>query len=154
MNIKELKEIELIGIALPHKTTNENGQSARDCSELWLQFNESKIVDAVPGKLDPSVFAVYHDFDSDSTGPYAFFLGCRVEPGTEAPEGMQKLFIPQDTFWRFGVKGKIPDCIVQGWKDIWSSGIPRAYRMDFELYDGRSRDWLNAEIDIYLSVNV
>jgi len=47
--------------------------------------------------------------------------------------------------------GKMPDCVANTWKEIWNSGIPRAYQTDFEVYDERSRDWNNAVVDVYVS---
>jgi predicted transcriptional regulator YdeE len=63
-----------------------------------------------------------------------------------------------NTFWRGGTyqkiiaKGKIPYCITDAWNDIWNSDIERAYKTDFEVYDARSKDWSNGEVDIYVSV--
>jgi predicted transcriptional regulator YdeE len=46
----------------------------------------------------------------------------------------------------------MPDCVINAWKDVWVSSIPRSYKMDFEVYDERSKDWNNAEVEVYLSV--
>ena len=46
----------------------------------------------------------------------------------------------------------MPDCVINAWKEIWGSNIPRSYKMDFEVYDERSKDWGNAEVEVYLSV--
>jgi predicted transcriptional regulator YdeE len=46
----------------------------------------------------------------------------------------------------------MPGCMVDKWREIWNSDIPRAYKFDFEIYDERSQDWSDAEVDIYLSV--
>ncbi len=45
----------------------------------------------------------------------------------------------------------MPDCIIHSWKEIRASDINRSYRFDFEIYDERSHNWEQAEIDIYLS---
>ena len=46
----------------------------------------------------------------------------------------------------------MPDCIVNAWRNIWTAKLDRAYNYDFEIYDERSKDWNNAEADIFLSV--
>ena len=47
----------------------------------------------------------------------------------------------------------MPGCVIDAWKGVWISNIPRSYKMDFEIYDERSQDWSNAEVEIYLSIN-
>jgi predicted transcriptional regulator YdeE len=49
-------------------------------------------------------------------------------------------------------KGKIPDCIANARKKIWTSNIPRKYQRDFKVYDERSKNWNDAEVDVYLSI--
>jgi predicted transcriptional regulator YdeE len=46
----------------------------------------------------------------------------------------------------------MPDCVANAWKEIWSSGMPRAYQVDFEVYDEKSGDRNNAEVDIFISI--
>jgi len=64
---------------------------------------------------------------------------------------LDRLTIPKREFNKITAKGKMPHCIINAWKKIWTSGIQRAYNVDFEVYDERSQDWSDAEIDIYLS---
>lgn len=46
----------------------------------------------------------------------------------------------------------MPACIGKAWQEIWNSDIKRAYQADFEVYDERSADWNDAEVDIYISI--
>jgi len=46
----------------------------------------------------------------------------------------------------------MPECVINTWKEVWVSNIPRAYKIDFEVYDERSKDWNNAELEVYLSI--
>jgi predicted transcriptional regulator YdeE len=149
----ELKEFKLTGIGLGEKTTNENGQAGIDCGNLWQKFEEGDYVNKIPGKLSDEVFAVYHDYDGDYTQPYSYFIGCQVQTDTEIPEGMDSLIIPAAIYQQITVKGKIPDCIISVWKELWnSSDTNRAYQSDFEVYDERSKGWIDAEVDIFISV--
>ena len=149
----ELPEINLIGISLGTKTTNENGQSAIDCGSLWQKFEAGDYANQIPGKLSNEIFAVYHEYEGDYTKPFSYFIGCKVKPDAEAPAGMENLLIPGGIYQKITAKGKMPDCIANAWKEIWSSDISRAYQADFEVYDERSKDWSNAEVDIFISVN-
>lgn len=152
MNKTELEEITLIGLSLQRKTTNANGQSAIDCGNLWQEFEKENYAERIPGKLSDEVLAVYHQYEGDYTKPYSYFIGCKVKTGSEVPHGLDSLIIPKGTYQKIKAKGKMPDCVANAWKEIWSSDIPRAYRADFEVYDERSRDWNNAEVEIFLSI--
>jgi predicted transcriptional regulator YdeE len=150
----ELEEFKLIGISLGKKTTNENGQAGIDCGNMWQKFESGDYTNKISGKIGDEVFAVYYDYDGDYTKPYSYFIGCKVTPGTEVPEGMDSLVITAATYKQITAKGKIPDCIINVWQTIWNTpDFNRAYRADFEVYDIRSKDWANAEVDVFLSVN-
>ena len=147
-----LPEIELIGLSLRGKTTNENQQSSIDCGKLWTRFEKEQVAEKIEGKLNNRIFAVYHDFDSDHHGHFSYFIGCEVALGAEIREHMERLIIPAGTFIKKTATGKIPDCIADAWKEIWDSHLQRTYRYDFEVYDERSRDWYSGEVDILVSI--
>lgn len=149
----ELEAFKLIGIALEKKTINENGQAGIDCGSLWQKFEKGDYTNKIPGKLSDEIFAVYHQYDGDYTKPYAYFIGCKVSAETKLPKGMDSLMISPGIYQQITAKGKIPDCIINVWQTIWSADINRAYQADFEVYDARSKDWNNAEVDVFLSVN-
>ena len=152
MNKVELEAITLIGLSLKTKTTNANGQSGIDCGNLWQEFEKENYADKIPGKLSNEILAVYHQYEGDHTKPFCYFIGCKVKITSQIPQGLESLVIRKGAYQKIIAKGKMPDCIANAWKEIWSSDIPRAYQADFEVYDERSRDWSNAEVDIFLSV--
>lgn len=43
-------------------------------------------------------------------------------------------------------------CITEAWEKIWNSEIQRKFGFDFEVYDERSQDWSDAEVDLFISV--
>ncbi len=152
MTKTKFENTRLIGIALPGKTTNQNGQSNIDCGKLWQTFEAGSYFNKIPGKTGNSIYAVYHDYDGDHTQPFSYFIGCPVEADTEVPEGLSELNIPAGEFEKKVAKGPMPACLGQAWQKIWKSEIPRAYTADFEVYDDRSADWNDAEVDIFISV--
>lgn len=145
--------IHLMGLALDKKTHNTNGQSAIDCGNLWQEFEKRKISSQIPNPLDGEIFAVYYNYEGDHTKPYSYFIGCKVQQDTEAPEGLDCLTIPESTYQRIEAKGKMPDCVAAAWMNIWNADLPRAYQYDFEVYDDRSRDWQQVVVDIFLSTD-
>jgi len=152
MNTIQLDEIKLVGLALEAKTTNINEQSSIDCGNLWQKFEKGKYAEIIPNKLTDEIFAVYHQYEGDYTNPFSYFIGCKVKADTEAPLGLETLTIAKGTYQKIDAKGKMPDCVINAWKEIWVSNIPRSYKMDFEVYDERSKDWSNAEVEVYLSL--
>ena len=152
MNTVAIDEINLTGLALENKTTNANGQSHTDCENLWHTFDKGGYADKVVDRISDEIFGVYFDYESDSNGPFNYFIGCKVKPGATVPQGMDTLTIPAGQYHKIVATGKMPDCVVEAWKKVWVSDIVRTYKIDFEVYDERSKDWGNAEVDVYLSV--
>ncbi len=147
-----LPEIHLIGISLEQKTTNQNNQSTRDIGELWQKFVDENVLYRVTDRLSNDIYAVYYDFEGDHARRFSYFVGAKVEPATLPPKGLQSLKIPVQKYQKFLAKGKMPMCIGETWREIWKSGIKRAFGFDFEVLDERSHNWQNAELDIFVSV--
>lgn len=143
----------LIGIELPQKTTNKDGQSGTDCGNLWQQFEKEQVFSRIEGRENDKVYAVYHNYEGDYMQPFSYFIGCKVSIDAVVPEGLSELHIPKGTYAEFTAKGVMPVCIADAWKTIWASDIQRAYSYDFEVYDERSADWNNAEVDLFISVH-
>jgi len=152
MTKTEIPAFTLTGLTLKTKTSNANNQSAIDCGTLWQQFEKGNYADKIPGKSDNDIIAVYHSYEGDHTQPYSYFIGCRVAPASEVPDGMDSLTIEKASYQQFIAKGKMPDCVADAWRQIWQTDINRAYTADFEVYDERSKDWNNAVVDIFIGV--
>lgn len=150
-----LEQIHLIGLQLPSKTTNENGQSGIDCGKLWQKFEDEHYMDRIPNKRTDDVIAAYHQYEGDYTQPFSYFVGCEVQPGTDVPEQMDQLVIPAQTYTRFFARGPMPDCMADTWSKIWKqeNQLNRTYTIDFERYGPKSRDWSNAEVEIFIAVD-
>jgi predicted transcriptional regulator YdeE len=147
------EKFRLMGIKLDRRTSNANGQASIDCGELWRRFIEQGIAQKIPDKISDALYAVYYDYESDEKGHYSYFIGCRVPDHTALQEGLDELIIPQQSYTKITASGPVPACIAEAWVGIWSKDLNRKFGYDFEVYDERSRDWNNGEIDIYLSVN-
>ncbi len=142
----------LVGLKLEGKTTNENNQSNKDCGNLWQKFEKDKIFELIPNKLSNEIYAVYFDYEKDETKPFSYFIGCKIDENAYVPENLTSLDIPSQNYIKVRAKGMMPHCITEAWQKIWSSEIERKFGFDFEVYDERSNDWNNAEVDIYVSV--
>ena len=65
---------------------------------------------------------------------------------------MEELLVPAQTYQQFQAKGVMPDCITEAWKAIWNTDMAREFGYDFEVYGKKSRDWSDAEVDIFISI--
>ena len=148
----ELKEMKLVGLSLTTKTSNTNGQSTIDCENLWHEFMKQKYMDIIPNKINNEIIGAYHEYEGDSNHPFSYFIGCKVNDYDNVPKGLYTLTIPAGKFVKIETKGKMPDCVTDAWKQVWVSNLPRTYQIDFEVYDERSKNWDDAQVDVYISV--
>ena len=150
--MERISGFRLLGLSLKDKTSNEQGQSSIDCGNLWQKFEQEKYFDKIPGKVSGDIYAVYHGYEGDYTSPFSYFIGCMVETDLKIIDSLDILVVPEGKYQIFRANGKMPDCVARTWGQIWSSDISRAYQTDFEIYGEKSKDWNNAEIDIFISV--
>lgn len=148
MNANISKPIELVGLKLSERTTNSNGKSSEDCGALWQKF-EQEVASKIKGRLSDKVFAVYYDYDPNDPAAFRYFVGS--EAPTDPNPKLDHLIIPPGNYQKVVAKGKMPQCMSDAWKEIWKKGLNRQYTIDFEVYDERSKDWSNAEVDIFIS---
>lgn len=145
------EELLLIGLQLNQKTSNRGGLSGKDYGDLWQKFELENYAEKITQKLSDEIYAVYHDYDTDDTDTFAYFIGCRVNANETIPEGMSQLIIPATTCYRVTAKGKMTACVTEAWQSIKDAELSRTYQYDYEVYDERSKDWSDAELDIYVS---
>lgn len=116
--------------------TRASNADPSNIGTLWQTFGQRA------GELDSQAapHAVYHDYESDHTGPYSLLVGLPVEDGVELPDGWVTVDIPGATYDVFDVpEGPMPDMLIQTWQRIWAhfdGGSPteRTHTFDFERY--------------------
>jgi predicted transcriptional regulator YdeE len=154
----DLKKFTIIGISA--RTSNAQEAAASGViAKQWDRFYKEGILDKVPNKADPAVYAVYTDYASDRNGDYTYIIGAKVSDASAVPPGMVAKTVSAG---RYAVvtseRGPIPKVIVEAWQQIWGLedraqlGGKRAYKTDFEVYDLRARDPQDSQIDIYVGV--
>ncbi len=151
MNNQTVQKFHIIGISV--RTTNENGQATQDIPALWNRFMTEEIAKQIPNKIDNSVYCIYTEYEKDYTKPYTTILGCKAENLDTIPNGMVGKTIKEATYTKYTAKGNILQGLVfNEWTKIWNSDLDRAYTADFEVYDERIQNPVNAEIDIFVAV--
>ncbi len=57
------------------RTTNQNGQAAKDIGELWGRFMADNVQEKIEDRITDSIYCHYTHYESENTGPYTDFLG-------------------------------------------------------------------------------
>lgn len=108
--------LKIIGIAV--RTTNKDGQSARDIGELWGQFYSQNLLETIPNKLSNDIYSIYTDYKSDFTDEYTTLIGLQVSSLDTIPSGLIGRQFPTETFEVFTAKGEMPQAVMNIWLDI------------------------------------
>ncbi len=151
MNTQQLAAFTIIGIAV--RTTNQNGQMGIDIPALWGRFMSEGIAAKIPNKIDDAIYSVYTEYEKDHTLPYTTIIGCKVANLTQIPDGMVGHTIAEAKYQKFVAVGNLMEgAVYNEWTKIWNTDLPRTYTSDFEIYNERSQDPVNAAVDIFIAV--
>lgn len=147
----KIEPFKIIGIAV--RTTNENGQAAKEIAELWDRFMNENVPDAIPNKTDHTVYSLYTDYDGDHTQPYTAILGCQVNNLDTIPEGMVGKSFSGGNYVKITARGDLTKgLIVNEWSKIWELDLERRYTADFEVFGEKAQNPTDAEVDFFIAV--
>lgn len=149
----QLSGFNLMGISI--RTSNAEGQAAKDLGALWQHFFAEDISSRVPNPISQEMFAVYTAYESDYRGPYTAFIGLKVDEIDELPEGLESLQITGGKFLQLEATGDPRTSIAKAWVDIWAreDSVKRRYAADFEVYGEKSNQNKDSIVEIFLSID-
>lgn len=151
MNKVKIEPFKVIGISV--RTTNENNQAAKDIADLWGKFTNDKILEAIPNKIDNTVYSIYTAYESDHTKPYTTILGCSVENLNDIPNGMIGQSFDGGNYIKLSAKGDLmKGLIVNKWTEIWKMDLDRVFTADYEVFGEKAQNPADAEIDFLIAV--
>jgi len=156
MNIVAEPGFDVIGIAVRTSTAAEFA-GAGAIPKLWQQFFSEQVAAKIPHKIDSSIVVVYCDFESDKSGEYTTLIGMKVSSTQDVPVGMVVHHVPAgDNAVFITEKGPMAEVVVATWQKIWALEdkglLMQAYTSDYELYDERSQDFNNAQVEIHVAL--
>ena len=152
MENTKMDSFKIIGISV--KTTNENGQAAKDIGELWAKFMSENILEKIPNKVSTAIYSIYTDYEGDYTKPYTTLLGCKVENLNSVPVGMVSKSFKSGHYSTFTSKGDLTKgAVYQAWVKIWGMDLDRTYIADFEVYGEKAQNPTDAEVDIFVGIH-
>jgi len=156
--VVEQPEFAVIGIQVRTSNAKEvTGDGA--IPKQWTKFFGERIADKIPNKVDSTVYAVYTNYASDHNGEYDFIIGMKVSSVPDVPPGMVAKKVPKGRYAIVtSAKGPVARVVPQAWQRVYSLddnkqlGGARAYKADFELYDQRSQNPQDSQVDLYLGL--
>ena len=134
--------------------TSNDGSAGKDIPNLWSKFMDNELKSKIPNRIDDSIYCLYTNYEVDHTQPYDVVIGCKVSSVDSLPEGMIEHKVTASNGAKFVAKGSLVkgEAVINTWFKIWKTELDRTYTTDFEVYDNRSNDIHNAEVDIYVSL--
>ncbi len=153
-------EIKLVGISVRTNNKNEFDPIKAKIFHMIEKYFSEKVSEKILNRRNPGItYCCYTDYENDMNGDYTYFIGEEVVNFSDKITELGKLVIPEQNYVRFtNSPGKIPDVCIKMWQKIWKTsdedlGGSRNYKTDFELYDERSKDKMNAILDIYIGIS-
>jgi len=147
----KIDSFNIIGISI--RTTNEQNLAATQIAELWGRFMAENTLDAIPGKIDQTIYSLYTDYEGDHSKPYTAILGCKVRDLNSVPEGMIGKTVSGGDYHKTTAKGDLTKgLIVNEWQTIWKQNWDRAYTADFEVFGEKAQNPNDAEVDFLVAV--
>lgn len=148
--IADQNQFFIAGISV--RTTNKNGQSAKDIGELWTRFMDENLVEQITDRLSDDTYCAYFDYETDDRGPYTAIFGCKVESLGKIPVGFTGAAIPAGTYKIYYLSGEFPATIGEGWKEIWASDVKRKFTADYDFYKANPKSFEETEARIYVGI--
>ena len=159
--------IKLVGLSARTNNMNEMNPLTGKIGPLVQRFFLNALGKQIANLKKPgTTYSVYTEYESDHTGEYTYFIGEEVSEfsgnlqikGASDKVDFKTLEIPKQTYTKFTTEpGPLPQSIIAAWQKIWfmnddQIGGKRNYIADFEVFDERAQNPMNATLDIYVGV--
>lgn len=156
--IKQVQQFQIVGIAV--RTSNAKEMtSGGEIPRQWQKFFQEGLLARIPHKVDSTIYAVYTGYADHRAGEYTFLIGARVNDASVVPPGLAAVTIPAGKYAVItSAKGPVQNVVPQAWQQIWQMedhstlGGNRAYQADYEVYDQRSQNPQDSQVDIYVGL--
>jgi predicted transcriptional regulator YdeE len=141
------------------RTNNMNEMNGRsEIGPLWERFYRQSLGAQIPHRADAATIVVYSDYASDENGDYNYLLGARVSAVDHLPASMSfRRIVPGHYTVLTTARGPLVEMVQAEWKRIWTMqpadlGGQRAFLTDYEVYDSRSANPQQAQVEIHIGL--
>lgn len=157
--IVQLPAFVIKGIGTRTTNANELGVSNARLPQLWASYLHYKDQHPDRSSSDAPTYALYTDYESDSTGAYTVVIGQQAVDHSNAPRSGQRqleIIVPASRYMVFTTsKGPVFETVAQTWGMIWHyfehAFEVRTYTGDFEVYESTANPE-QAEVKIYIAI--
>jgi predicted transcriptional regulator YdeE len=158
--IKTVDHAEFTVVGISARTNNAQEAAGNGViPKQWEKFYKEDILGKIPDKTDHVVYAVYTDYASDKNGDYTFVIGAKVNDASKVPPGMVARKVPKGKYAVVTTaRGPVWQVVPKAWQEVWSLedksklGGARAYKADFEVYDDRSQNPQDSQVDLLIGL--
>ena len=125
---------------------------------LWQNLMQQNLTAQIPNRIGDALIVVYSNYASDEKGEYDYLIGARVSSVDHLPAGMTWRKIESGAYAVILTdKGQMPGVLQAAWARIWKMtpaelGGRRRFVTDFEVYDERSANMQNAQVEIHVGL--
>ena len=135
------------------RTSNDAGMAEKAIPQLWGEFMDAKLAEKLPDMVNPTMYAVYTDYEGDHSKPYTMLLGFEVSNKDNVPDELSIRTIPVAKYETFTAKGDLTqNAVLDAWMKIWQSNLNRTYQTDVEVYGEKAMNPTNGEAEIWIGV--
>jgi predicted transcriptional regulator YdeE len=141
------------------RTSNAKEMSGNgEIGKLWGRFMQQNLAAQIPNRVGQNLIVVYSDYASDEKGEFNYLLGAPVTAVDSLPAGLSFRQVPPGQFAVITTaQGPIAEVMQSAWKRIWAMspaelGGTRAFLEDYEVYDQRSADPANSQVEIHVGL--
>ncbi|TCJ06244.1 effector binding domain-containing protein [Cytobacillus praedii] len=154
--IMEKEAFTIIGMTTRTSNANEMTQDAK-IPQMWEKFYQQKIFEQIPNPSGTVTYGLYSDYLDGVNGEYSMTIGLQGSADASLPEELVAKAVPAAKYVVFTTeKGPVVQIVIKAWQQIWAwfeqSDFTRAYTGDFEVYDERCANPLEAQVDIYIAI--
>ena len=151
------KPFYVAGYLVRTNNANEAGGKSK-IGPLWQRFMQGDLGAQIPNRTDAALTVAYSNYAGDENGDYDYLLGARVSSTEKLPPGMSWRKVEPATYAIILTdKGQMPGVLQAAWARIWKMtatdlGGKRAFVTDYEIYDRRSANPQNAQVEIHIGL--
>ncbi len=158
MHIQHYPGFYMAGIAARTNNATEMSGNGK-IGGIWKTLLQPGLVSRIPNKIGVDLIAVYTPTTrptTPATTPISSVFPLSPTEGMPATLTIKHVSPGNYAVITSG-RGPVKEVVRDVWQRIWSMseeelGGKRAFRCDYEIYDQRSADPENAQIDVYISL--
>lgn len=151
MQIVKVEPFKIIGITV--RTSNQNGQAAKDIPALWDKFLKDQVLNQIPNRIDDTIYSIYTEYEGDHNLPYTTLIGCKVKSLDDVPVGLKGFTFGGGKYYYDVARGDLmKGIVIKKWMEIWEMDLDREYTADFDVYGPRAQNPADAEIEFYVAI--